>query len=217
MKHPLAAALILGTAAVAAHAADDAARASTRVYAFKAFLDGKPIGEHRFTVATEGGNRKVTSEADFSVKVLGITAYRYHHHADEQWAGDCLSGLASRTDDDGKPATVTLVKTGDANEITTNAGQKAEPGCLMTYAYWNPALRQRTRLLDPQTGRVDSVQVEKVGSGNIPVAGKDMPATDWRISGGESPIDVWISEQGDWVGLDSTVSNGRHKLSYRLP
>ena len=217
MKRALVAALILGTATVAAHAADDAAKASTRVYAFKAFLDDKPIGEHRFTVATQGGNRAVTSEADFAVKFIGITAYHYHHHADEQWTGDCLSGLASSTDDDGKLASVKLVKAGDANEITTNAGTKSEPGCLMSYAYWNPAMRERKRLLNPQTGRVDSVKVEKVGGGEIPVAGKDVAATDWRITGGESPIDIWISQQGDWIGLDSMVSNGRHKLIYRLP
>jgi len=28
---------------------------------------------------------------------------------------------------------------------------------------------------------------------------------------------VWISDAGEWVGLDSMVSNGRHKLTYRLP
>ena len=87
----------------------------------------------------------------------------------------------------------------------------------MTYAYWNPAMREQKRLLNPQTGKVDSVTVESVGSGNVTVGGKDVAATDWRITGGESPIDVWISEQGDWVGLDSMVSNGKHKLTYRLP
>lgn len=211
MKHPLILALFV--AAVAAHAAE----AGTRVYAFKAFLDGKPIGEHRFTVATDGATRKVTSEADFAVKIIGITAYRYRHHADEQWAGECLSGLQASTDDDGKPASVKLVKSGDANEIATNAGKRSEPGCLMTFAYWNPAMREQRRLLNPQTGKVESVKVERVGSGNVPVGGRDVPATDWRITGGESPIDVWISEQGDWVGLDSMVSNGKHKLTYRLP
>ena len=217
MKHELVAALILVVAGVACHAADDTAKASTRVYAFKAFIDGKPIGEHRFTVATDGAHRKVTSEADFAVKFLGFDAYRYHHHADEQWTGECLSGLMSSTDDDGKAASVRLVKTGDANEITTHAGSKSESGCLMTYAYWNPALRDQKRLLDPQTGQVDAVTVQRAGSGSIPVGGRDVAATDWRISGGESPIDLWISDQGDLVGLDAMVGNGRHKLSYRLP
>jgi hypothetical protein len=64
---------------------------------------------------------------------------------------------------------------------------------------------------------VDAVTVTRVASGNIPVGGQDVAATDWRVTGGESPVDVWVSAAGDWVGLDSMVSNGRHKLSYRLP
>ena len=196
--------------AIAAHAAD-----GTRVYAFKAFLDDKPIGEHRFTVVTEGNDRKVTSEAEFAVKFIGITAYHYHHHAQEQWSGDCLAALTAGTDDDGKLASVKLVKNGDVDEIATNAGKKTESGCLMTYAYWNPAMREQKRLLNPQTGKVDAVTVARVADGRVTVDGKDVAATDWRIIGGESPVDVWISEQGDWVGLDSMVGNGKHKLSYR--
>ncbi len=217
MKHALLSAWMLVAVVPVVPVARAAAEPSTRVYAFKAFLDGKPIGEHRFSVAGDGGARQVTSEADFAVKIIGITAYRYHHHAEEQWAGDCLSALASSTDDDGKPASVKLAKAGDANEITTNAGTKSEPGCLMTYAYWNPAMREQKRLLNPQTGKVDSVKVERMGGGNVAVGGRDVAAIDWRITGGESPIDIWISEQGDWVGLDSMVSNGKHKLTYRLP
>jgi hypothetical protein len=51
----------------------------------------------------------------------------------------------------------------------------------------------------------------------VSVGGGDVAAIRWRISGGESLIDLWISEQGDWVGLDSMVAKGRHKLTYRLP
>jgi hypothetical protein len=217
MKTRTLVALLLGVAASAAFAADDAPKSATRTYPFKAFLDDKPIGEHRFTVVGDGATRKVTSEADFAVKFLGFNAYRYHHHAEESWAGECLAGLVSTTDDDGKPASVKLVKAGDANEITTRAATTSEPGCLMTYAYWNPAMRAQKRLLNPQTGKVDAVRIERVGSGKVVVAGKDVAATDWRITGGESPIDIWVSEAGDWVGLDSMVSNGKHKLTYRLP
>lgn len=212
MKRRLLVAAVLAGASLGAQADD-----GTRTYAFKAFLDDKPIGEHRFTVVTEGATRKVASEADFTVKFMGFNAFHYHHHADEQWSGECLAGLQSTTDDDGKPASVKLVKTGDAYEIATNAGKRSEPGCLMTYAYWNPAMREQKRLLNPQTGKVDAVSVTRLASGNIPVGGKDVAATDWRITGGESPIDVWVSASGDWVGLDSLVSNGKHRLTYRLP
>ena len=209
----LLAALSLLAIATVAHAAD----AGTRVYAFKAFLDGKAIGEHRFTVVTEGATRRVNSDADFVVKFLGFSAYRYRHHAQEQWSGDCLAGLVASTDDDGKPASVKLTKTGDANEIATEGGNSSVSGCLMTYAYWNPAMRTQRRLLNPQTGKVDDVKIERVADGDVTVGGKPVHAIDWRVTGGEAPVDVWISDQGEWVGLDSMVSKGRHKLSYRLP
>ena len=208
-------ALSCGLAAVvAAQAAEPSA---TRVYAFRALLDGKPIGEHRFTVETDGSTRLVSSEADFKVTLLGFTAYRYHHHAQEQWAGDCLVSLTSSTDDDGKAANVRLAKVGEVDEITTGTGQGSVPGCLMTYAYWNPAMRSQTRLLNPQTGKVDVVKVERVGSGRIAVHGVDVDAVDWRVTGGDSPVDVWVTSSGEWVGLDSMVSKGKRKLSYRLP
>ena len=208
-RAPLA---LLLASALAAQAAD-----GTRSYAFKAFLDGKPIGEHTFTIATDGDTRRVASEADFRVKIIGITAYRYHHHAEERWAGDCLTSLSSKTDDDGKPESVRLAKQGDANEITTAAGTTSEPGCLMSFAYWNPAMRAQKRLLNPQTGKVEAVRIERVADGHVAVGAREVEATDWRITGGESPIDVWISAQGEWIGLDSMVGNGRHELTYRLP
>jgi hypothetical protein len=200
-------------AAVVAKAADPV----PRVYAFQVLLDGKPIGAHRFTVASVGAGRRVTSEADFKVTVLGFTAYRYRHRASEQWSGDCLDSLEASTDDDGKAASVRLVKAGDVDEITTGAGRVTFPGCLMTYAYWNPALLSQVRLLNPQTGKVDAVRVERVGSGRVAVHGVDVDAVDWRITGGEAPVDVWVSSGGEWVGLDSMVSGGKHRLSYRLP
>ena len=207
---------VCATAGVAALAAEDSPAVRSHVYAFHALLDDKPIGEHRFTVVVDGANRQVTSEADFNVKFLGMGVFRYHHHADEQWKGDCLETLTSTTDDDGKPEKVHLERTGAANTITTATATTSTPGCLMSYAYWNPALRAQTRLLNPQTGKVDAVHVARVGSGTIPVDGKPVAATQWRIDAPESPIDVWVSDQGEWIGLDSMVDKGKHKLSYRL-
>ncbi len=200
----------------AAPAADDAPAVRSHVYAFHALLDDKPIGEHTFTVVVDGATRKVTSEASFDVKFLGMGLYHYRHHADEQWKGDCLETLSSTTDDDGKPASVHLERHGDANQVKTNAGTTTVPGCLMSYAYWNPAMREQARLLDPQTGKVDAVRVSRAGTGTIPVDGKPVAATRWRIDAPEAPIDIWVSEQGEWIGLDSMVAKGKHKLSYRL-
>ncbi len=171
---------------------------------FRALLDGEPIGEHRFSVSGEGDERRVSSRAEFAVKFIGITAYRYRHQATERWRGNCLTALDSTTDDDGKPETVRA----DPSD--------ALKGCVMSFAYWNPAIQTQTRLLNAQTGRLETVQVRRIGNGSVEVRGKPVEATEFRITGAAQPIAVWYTPRGEWVGLDSIVAGGR-KLSYRLP
>lgn len=198
------AAIGLVMACITAAAAADPLALPTGEWAFRALLDGKPIGQHRFSVSGEGDERTVVSEADFAVKFLGITAYRYHHKATEQWRDNCLTALNSTTDDDGTPRSVHA----DLNDATLK-------GCVMSFAYWNPAIQTQTRLLNAQTGKLESVQVRRIGSGSVEVRGKPVEATEFRITGAANPIAIWYSARGEWLGLDSTVAGGR-KLSYRL-
>lgn len=182
---------------------------------FQASLDGKPIGTHHFQLSQQGEHRTLVSEADFKVKIIGITAYHYHHKATEHWRGDCLNSLSSSTDDDGKPISVRSEQRGDKYEVLSPKPASAT-GCLMSFAYWNPAIRGQTHLLNAQTGEIEKVSISQVGSGSVQVGGKAVTATKWRISGPPEPVDVWYTAQGDWVGLDSVVG-GKRKLSYRLP
>lgn len=195
--------LVLALAATPICAVADATP-PTGEWNFRALLDGKPIGQHRFSVSGEGDERKVVSEASFAVKFIGITAYRYRHKATEQWRTNCLTALNSTTDDDGKPESVRA----EQNDATLK-------GCVMSFAYWNPAIQTQTRLLNAQTGKLETVQVHRIGNGSVEVRGKPVEATGLRITGAANPIVVWYSAQGEWVGLDSTVAGGR-KLSYRL-
>ncbi|WP_431275889.1 DUF6134 family protein [Variovorax ureilyticus] len=202
---PLAAACALGSSG--AEAAE---------WRFRVLLDGVAIGEHRFSVTRAEDERQVVSEADFVVKLLGIPVYRYRHRASESWRGDCLMQLATFTDDDGKVSQV-RARPGDNGrlDVTVNGASRSLPGCTMTFAYWNPALRQQTRLLNPQSGVEERVQIHRVGDGALDVRGESVVAQHWRIEGPAAPLDVWYSRQGDWIGLDSTVAGGR-RLSYRL-
>lgn len=191
---------MLSLCCLAAHA--ESATPPTGDWNFVASLDGRPIGQHHFSVVGEGDQRTVVSQADFVVKVLGFTAYRYHHLATEQWRGDCLTSLQSKTDDDGK--------THQVRESPSD-----DKGCVMSFAYWNPAIRTQTQLLNAQTGQLEKVTVQKVGEGSVEVRGKPVEATEFRITGPQHPIVVWYTAQGRWVGLDSIVAGGR-KLSYRI-
>jgi hypothetical protein len=222
---PVLSGVVFSCALTAATAPADSAQAASPasgVWSFNALLDGKLIGQHRFSLTTQGGERKLISDASFTVKFLGITAYRYRHQTTEQWQGDCLTALTSTTDDDGKPSRVRTESEGNAlNVIATTpvhpAGAPAQSltGCVMSFAYWNPLIQTQTRLLNAQNGKFESVKLTRVGTGSVDVRGQAVEATQFRINGLAAPIDIWYSTQGDWVGLDSMVAGGR-KLSYRL-
>ncbi|WCM94464.1 DUF6134 family protein [Acidovorax sp. NCPPB 2350] len=205
-RHAMACALLAGLALTGspAHALGPA----EGIWNFSVTLDDRPIGEHRFRLATqESGERSVESTARFTVRVMGIALYRYRHEARELWRGDCLVKITSDTDDDGQPGAV-------QQEFMPGSAGTA---CTRSFAYWNPAILDSRELLDPQTGKIEPVRISRQQEDTLTVRGQAVAAVRWRIEGPKHPIDVWYATgSGEWVGLDSTVRGGR-KLRYRLP
>jgi len=196
-------------------ASSPALSAEPRVWSFRVYLDDAPIGHHSFTLRETASTRELTSEARFTVKVLGINAYRYAHNATEHWRGDCLNGLTARTDDNGEPTNVNASRAGERLTVSGNRTPEALSGCVMTFAYWNPAILRESRLLNAQTGEYEAVRVALVGEEKITLKGAPVTATRYRITGSKHPIDLWYSPDNEWLQLESTISGGR-KLRYRL-
>lgn len=200
-------------------AAHTAAQGEPNRWNFAVTLDGKPIGEHVFTLASRGTERRVTSTARYRVKLFGVTVYRYDHHAEEYWVDRCLDRLDAHTDDDGQRNAVRGRADGGSFvwQVRSDAGaspsQHAE--CPMSFAYWNPDIASRNALLDPGSGRLEPVRIQTLAPTTIEVHGAPARVRGLRIDGLQHPIDVWY-QGDDWVGLDTTVANGR-TLRYRLP
>ena len=199
----------LGTASAATPPAE---------WSFTVRLDGKPIGTHRYVLTRAGDGRlALSSEAQFDVTLLGVPLYRYRHRVSERWADGCVASIEARTEDNGR---LTEVR-GQAqdgrfdlevrNEGSLAPAPAAPAGCVMSFAYWNPALAGQQRLLDPSSGRIESVTI--VTPAAVPTD-LDLPSVrGLRISGLAQPVDVWYVSNR-WVGLDTIVSGRR--LSYRL-
>lgn len=166
---------------------------------FTVTLDGSPVGTHRFDVVEEGGGRRVTSVARFDFTLLGISVYRYRHEAVELWRGDCMVRLDSHTDDNGERSAVAL----------------AFPVCVMSFAYWNPAILGQAELLNSQTGQPHKVSTADLGREPLAVRGRPLLAQRYRISGARNPIDLWYSEAGEWLALESRIAGGR-QLRYEI-
>jgi hypothetical protein len=204
--------LTCGVAASTGQAAEVVPKGS---WTFQALLDGSPIGQHSFTLMTRGEQREMTIAASFDVKLLGITVYHYRHHNVERWNGDCLSALVAETDDDGSKSGVDARQTAGALLVTSKQPAQTLAGCVMSFAYWNPAMLAQTQLLNSQTGRYEKVRIESLGNDTIEAQGRSIVTAHYRINGTDQPIELWYTPAGDWVGLASTVSGGKRKLTYR--
>ncbi|QBK05074.1 hypothetical protein DW355_10095 [Hylemonella gracilis] len=174
-------------------------------------LDDDEVGTHSFRVSDEPqrGEREVRSEARFTVRFLFLNAYRYAHEARERWQGDCLTRIEARTDDNGDILAVRGERRAEAFAVDGPKGQEQMTGCVMSFAYWNPRMRQQTRLLNSQTGLWQDVRIEPRGTETLTVLGTPTSARRYALRGEDLQIDLWYDGADDWVQLESRVTGGR--------
>ena len=195
-------------------AAPSPARAN-QTWDFRVFLDEKEIGTHRFDLIERDGERQLTSTARMTVKLLFVTAYTYDHQDVEHWQGDCVSKLSSTTDDNGEKHRVDVQRREGATMVPTLEGSQRLGECVMTFAYWNPTMLQQTRLLNSQDGEHIDVKINDAGADAIVVRGVKTPARRYELRSERLSIDLWYSEQQQWLALESRTKRGQ-KLIYKL-
>jgi hypothetical protein len=213
---PLRGIAVLATLLVVAPtvASSPAAPAADGEWNFRVLLDGKEVGWHRYSVRSDGAATEVESRAQFDVRFLLLNAYSYRHTARERWRGVCLDQLESRTETNGRVEKVAAVARDDAMMVAGPGGEARLPGCVMSFAYWDPRILGATRLLNSQTGELMPVSVVERGTERVNVAGRNVAATRHRLSAPDLQIDLWYAD-GRWVALEAPTPGGR-TLRYEL-
>lgn len=185
---------------------------------FRVYLDGDEIGVHRFLfepLGDETSHYRVVSDATYEVKIFFIPIYQYQHRSVENWRGGCLLEMRSITDDNGEDYFVSGERTSD-DELRIRINGKtgiAEKRCVRTFAYWNPQLLDGDKLLNSQTGKLENVELEKLGETVLPWDEARRGDTLVLVTSTGS-IRLWYGEDSRWLGLRSTLANGR-VLEYR--
>ena len=185
-----------------------------RQWNFRVLLDGEEIGWHRYVVRGDGESTEVESRAQFDVRFLFLNAYRYRHEARERWRGACLDELESRTETNGTVEEVAALTRDSALVVAGPSGDARLPGCVMSFAYWDPRILRAARLLNSQTGALLPVRVDEHGTERVSVAGRSVYATRHRLSAPDLQIDLWYAD-GRWVALEAPTPGGR-LLRYEL-
>ncbi len=190
------------------------ASAATGTWNFRVLLDDREIGQHRYELQPRGDDMELRSEARFDVRPLFFSAYRYEHESVERWHDGCLQSLRSRTVTNGEQIVVTARESGGNLTVDRPAGRDIHPGCVKSFAYWDPRILEAHALLNSQTGELVPVRVTELGPDAVSVQGQGLRAVRHRISGTGLQIDVWYAG-GDWVALEALTDGGR-RLRYEL-
>lgn len=185
--------------------------ASAREWHFDVSVDGLSIGSHDVVLRENGDARTVQSDMHFGL--LGVNAYQ--QHAEETWQANCLTRLDTRTEEKGNVTTVTGRLNADGFAIDGPRGHERLAPCVMSFAYWNPAVLKQAHLLNVQTGVWTPVTVQPLGKEQIEIRGSSVAADHFRIDTERNRIELWYSSEREWIGLRSTTRDG-HVLTYRL-
>jgi hypothetical protein len=218
LRRGMALALVLAGASLfvsAGATAEESEAVDGAQWRFRVFLDDHEIGYHNFSLTESGGIRHLKSVASFEYKVLFVPLYRYEHENQETWSGDCLQRIESRTDANGKPYEVEGWREDGAFYVDTRSGESRLPGCVMSFAYWNPDFLEQSRLLNSQNGEYLPVEVSEPVPDTVEVHGEARASVRYRLAAGPLKLNLWYSEDKQWLALESEVSGGR-TLRYEL-
>lgn len=193
---------------------------ATEMWQFNVLYDGKSVGSHSFEVTRDTDTIEVQSKASFDIKFLFITAYKYRHQAQETWRDGCLQSLNSSTDANGDIFEVKADQNASTFDIVVKENETlmnySVADCAGAFAYWDPALLQRSTLINVQTGIPEAVTVTDLGVQSVTIPGLPAVARHLNISGKDILIDVYYAEDNDrWVGLRSDTEGGG-ELVYTL-
>jgi len=177
-------------------------------WGFTVYLDNTPIGYHEFSVKQANGYEEITTRARFDVTFLKIPLFRYRHQNVEQWSNRCLKSISSTTDQNGKSFRVEGATRDEGFQVSANEQDVTFSSCISTFAYWDKSFLQHTQLLNSQTGEYLEVNVEDLGKQSIMVSNTSVPANRYRLTAEDLDIELWYSRNDQWLGLQSTTSNG---------
>lgn len=186
-----------------------------RLWRFQVYVNDKPVGWHEFRLRSQDGQEQLSSTAEFEYTLLFVPVYRYQHQNQETWRDGCLARIESSTDANGKDYAV-FGEAGDAGfMLESSKGEAVLPGCVRTFAYWNPEFLQANQLLNTQNGEYLDVAVSTPVKDSIEVLGETVSAQRYQLTAKKLKLDLWYSDDGEWLALQSVYDQGR-TLRYEL-
>jgi hypothetical protein len=190
---------------------------SAKEFNFKVLLNDKDIGHHRFSVE----DQTVKSDAAFDVKLWIIPAYKYRHKATETNLNGCLTSLQSETQDGADNFALKTIEATPNFKILVNQKEITHASCMQTFRYWDINFTQQKTAINPQDGKLFTLNFTHDGTEPINSLGKSIRANKYTLKAlGDQDekfhIELWYHpETQAWLQLKSYVKDD-NVLTYVL-
>ncbi len=217
--------LIVGLMAVASNAF--ASEPYPSAWTFDVYREGQPVGYHKLTFEqSELRGQIVTTDVDITLLKLGVTVYRYRHHATEVWQNGQLHKLDTTTDDNGISYTVAARRTPRGLEVDRTASAVVPPGAVPEQDYQPPKVERetfapdilpttlwsvegvrRSMLLNTQYGKLSHIKVETIGREPVRLQSGEKTTTRYRVTG-DLQMELWFDDDGHWLKANFRAPDG---------
>ena len=180
-------------------------------------LNDKDIGRHRYSVE----DQTVNSDAAFDVKLWIIPAYKYRHKATETNLNGCLTSLQSETQDGADNFALKTIEATPNFKILVNQKEITHASCMQTFRYWDINFTQQKTAINPQDGKLFTLNFTHDGTEPINSLGKSIRANKYTLKAlGDQDekfhIELWYHpETQAWLQLKSYVKDD-NVLTYVL-
>ena len=182
---------------------------------FRVFLDANEIGYHKVLITPTGDGETINVQAKFDVKFLFFTAFSYLHEANEQWQGRCLTRIDADTTENGDKFFVRSEPRENGLEISSHKTETSLDGCIRSFAYWDVERLFTDRLLNTQTGEYVPASITALGDKDFELDGTSYLAKQYVLRAENADINLWYSQDNEWLALKTKVKGGRVLAYYR--
>lgn len=158
------------------------------------------VGEHKVAFVQAGEDLVVTVDNWITVKVLFITGYRFTAQREERWRDGRLVAYRSDTDDDGEAVAISALAKDGKLAIQGKKGQIEAPAGTFPTHPWNRAIVAQSQLMHTKSGKLLNVSITEAGRETIQVAGRDLAATKYLITG-DQERELWFDDADNWVQM----------------
>jgi hypothetical protein len=174
---------------------------------YEVIRQGETIGSHSVVFRREGDHLAVATWTDIAVELLGITLYRFHYEAEEDWIDGRLTRLVSRTDNDGEALTVNLTGASGRIRGTCNGVSLDLPADILPISVWHPDFIRQSVVLDQYKCAARKIRATDRGMDLVFAGLKNVRARHYAVAG-DLQRDVWYGADGQTVQVQFPAKDG---------